>query len=254
MLSRQRIAVSSLQDWGLAALHRAVNATMQEHPSVEGLTEQLQSISQQIELLSCTWWDGVLLDSLMVARLHRTFREGTILQMGPLLDVQRDRLLGLPISGSTLFDGELAKQQFASEVSQRAHDVQMVNALKAMSSKRHIASHLAAGSARTMRKPHQSSSRPLFDVQRFRPDNPPPSARGSYRGRRGHGRSFLQSASRRGHGGRSRPWRQMHTTCRNPPMPGDENNRHTYSGCMKTHTCMKNYIKKFNVTEYSLSG
>ena len=60
-LSRQRLAVSS-------TLHRAVDTILDEGATSGRVTEQPQSIAQQIAFLGHTWTDGVSLDAQVAAR------------------------------------------------------------------------------------------------------------------------------------------------------------------------------------------
>ena len=71
--SRQRLAVSSVQDWGLAALQSAVEHAQSlptDGSAAEQLEAKLASLQQQIFFLGRTWLDGMSSDIFLSTRLH----------------------------------------------------------------------------------------------------------------------------------------------------------------------------------------
>ena len=79
--TRQRLAISSMQDWGLAALQRSVTAA--QSLSTDGsaahlLKTQLASIQDQISFMRKVWVDGMTLDSQAAVQQHCLLRDRTL--------------------------------------------------------------------------------------------------------------------------------------------------------------------------------
>ena len=120
-----RIGVSSLQDWGLAALQRAVEsiqALLTDGFAVIQLTEQLASVQEQIAFLGKIWADGMSLDSRSASFLHCRLRDESLAGISSLGEEQKRRLRVLPMVGDSLFNGELANSSLRDESSQRIRD------------------------------------------------------------------------------------------------------------------------------------
>ena len=124
--SRQRVAVSSVQDWGLATLQSAVEHAQSlptDDSAAEQLEAQLASIQQQISFFGRTWLDGMSSDSFLSTRLHGALRESALAEMPALPDSQKERLRALPLKGDSLFNGELRGRDLLEETSQRLRDL-----------------------------------------------------------------------------------------------------------------------------------
>ena len=110
--TRQRLAISSMQDWGLAALQRSVAAA--QSLSTDGsaahlLKAQLASIQDQISFMGKVWVDGMTLDSQAAVQQHCLLRDRTLTSTSKLDAEQKDRLRTLPLTGDTLFNGKLSE-------------------------------------------------------------------------------------------------------------------------------------------------
>ena len=120
-----RIGVSSLHDWGLAALQRAVEsiqALLTYGFAVIQLTEQLACVQEQIAFLGKIWADGKSLDSRSASFLHCRLRDESLAGISSSGEEQKRRLRVLPKVGDSLFNGELAKSSLREESSQRIRD------------------------------------------------------------------------------------------------------------------------------------
>ena len=123
--SRQRLGVSSLQDWGLAALQRSISS-IQALPSdgsaAELVSAQLLSIQQQVSFLGRTWLDGMALDSSGAVRWQRLLRDDVLSGMVSLDSQQKKRLRSLQMTGDSLFNGELDSKELVEESTRKLQE------------------------------------------------------------------------------------------------------------------------------------
>ena len=103
--ARMRLGVSSLQDWGLAALQRAVEsiqALPTDGSAVIQLTEQLASVQEKIAFMGKIWADGMSLVSWSASFLHCRLRDDSLAGISSLGEEQKRRLRVLPMVGDCL--------------------------------------------------------------------------------------------------------------------------------------------------------
>ena len=103
-----RLGVSSLQDWGLAALQRAVESIQTlptDGSAVIQLTEQLASVQEQIAFMGKIWVDGMSLDSRSASFLHCRLRDESLVGISSLGEEQKRRLLSPPHGGRLCLTG-----------------------------------------------------------------------------------------------------------------------------------------------------
>ena len=123
--SRQRLGVSSLQDWALAALQRSVSsvqALSSNGSAAELVSAQLLSIQQQGSFLGRTWLDGMALDSSGAVRWQRLLRDDALSGMDSLDSQQKKRLRSLPLTGDSLFNGELDSKELVEESTRKLQE------------------------------------------------------------------------------------------------------------------------------------
>ena len=163
--ARMRLGVSSLQDWGLAALQRAVEsiqALPTDGSAVIQLTEQLASVQEQIAFMGKIWADGMSLGSRSASFLHCHLQDESLAAISSLGEEQKRRL---PMVGESLFKGELAGSSLREESSQRIRD-QSRGDMCAML--RRVATPLRSSSS-SFRTPVRGRNRVAFPFASSRP-------------------------------------------------------------------------------------
>ena len=155
--SRHRLAISSTQEWALAALHRAVTQcgrrASESGDTGAVLSRQLEKILQLVEFLGRTWEDGTRPDVAVATKLHQALRRSCLSAIPDLPDSLKSSLLQHPIAGEGLFDGFLLEEKFSSATDKSRAEKLILQALRSKGPRRPSSS-----APRSARRSHPSAA------------------------------------------------------------------------------------------------